>query len=222
MADYGVIPKESEMSMKRLLLTAYGLCTDEIKVAFYKLLPKDIANFKIIIVTTSQPKLKEKHPQMISVKNTFCEMGFENVDFIDIEFENPHKLENYDIIFLNGGYPFYLLHHLKKTGADVILKKLIDKGKIIVGLSCGSYVLGKDNTLCNYLYPEDNIFQTTDMSTLNAVDLRIWPHFKEHCGIYPDLAGRILEFELKYNCEVTRLNNDQAILVLDDKMEKIG
>jgi dipeptidase E len=208
--------------MKRLLLTAYGLCTEEIKEAFYKLLPLDFSTCKIVVVTTSQPELKERHHQMISVKNTFHEMGFKYVDFIDIEFENANKLQNYDIIFLNGGYPFYILHHLKNTGTDVILKKLIDEGKIIVGLSCGSYILGKDNTLCNYLYPEDNIFHTTDMSTLNAVDLRIWPHFKEHCGIYPDLAERILEFESKYNCQVTRLNNDQAILVLGDKIEKIG
>lgn len=207
--------------MKRLLLTAYGLCTNEIKEAFYKLLPEDFSAFKVVIVTTSQPKLKEKHPQMISVKCTFHEMGFESVDFIDIEFEDSNKLQNYDIIFLNGGYPFYLMHHLKKTGATIILKKLIDEGKIIVGLSCGSYILGRDNTLCNYLYPEDNIFQTTDMSTLNAVDLRIWPHFKEHCSIYPDLAGKIIEFESKYNCEVTRLNNNQAILVLGDKLEYI-
>ena len=74
---------------------------------------------------------------MISVKSTFHEMGFGNVEFIDIEFEDPDKLQDYDIIFLNGGYPFYLLHHLKNTGAHVILKKLIDDGKIIVGLSCG-------------------------------------------------------------------------------------
>jgi dipeptidase E len=207
--------------MKRLLLTAYGLCTNEIKAAFYKLLPEDFSALKVVIVTTSQPKLKEKHPQMISVKCTFHEMGFESVDFIDIEFEDSNKLQNYDIIFLNGGYPFYLMNHLKKNGANIILKKLIDDGKVIVGLSCGSYILGKDNTLCNYLYPEDNIFQTTDMSTLNAVDLRIWPHFKEHCSIYPDLAGKILEFESKYNCEVTRLNNNQAILVLGDKLEYI-
>lgn len=208
--------------MKRLLLTAYGLCTNEIKEAFYKLLPPDFSTFKIVIVTTSQPELKEKHPQMISVKNTFHDMGFVNVDFIDIEFEDSGKLQNYDVIFLNGGYPFYLLHHLKKTGAGATLKKLINEGKIIVGLSCGSYVLGKDNTLCNYLYPEDNIFHTNDMSTLNAVDLRIWPHFKEHCSIYPELAGRILEFESEYDCEVTRLNNNQAILVLGDKVEMIG
>ncbi|NMM62242.1 type 1 glutamine amidotransferase-like domain-containing protein [Clostridium sp. P21] len=210
--------------MKRLLLTAYGLCTEKIKEAFYELLPEniDFSTFKVVIVTTSQPELKEKHHQMISVKNTFHEMGFKNVNFIDIEFEDPHKLQDYDIIFLNGGYPFYILHHLKRTGGDIILKRLIDDGKIMVGLSCGSYILGKDNLLLNYLYPEDNIFHTTDMSTLNAVDVRIWPHFKEHCGIHPELAERILEFEAKYNYEVTRLNNDQALLVLDDKIERIG
>jgi dipeptidase E len=208
--------------MKRLLLTSYGLCTDEIKEAFYELLPKDFSILKIVIISTSQQDLKENHPQMISVKNTFIEMGFKNVDFIDIEFENPYKLKDYDIIFLNGGFPFYVLHHMKRTGTDVILKQLINDGKVIVGLSCGSCILGKDNLLYNYIYPEANLFNTTDMSTLNAVDLRIWPHFKELCGIETNLSEKIMEFEIKFNCEVTRLNNNQAIFVLGDKMKKIG
>lgn len=55
------------------------------------------------------------------------------------------------------------------------------------------------------------------MSALNAIDIRIYPHYKEHYGLNPDL-----EFELEYNCKVTRLNNDQAVLVLDDAVEKIG
>lgn len=76
--------------------------------------------------------------------------------------------------------------------------------------------------MCNYLYPEDNTFAVTDLSALNAVDIRIYPHYKEHCGIYPNLEERILEFELKCNCKVTRLNNNQAILVLGNKIEKIG
>ncbi|HEX9026051.1 MAG TPA: hypothetical protein VF839_06260 [Clostridium sp.] len=51
------------------------------------------------------------------------------------------------------------------------------------------------------------------MSALNAVDVRIYPHYKEHCGINPNLEEKILEFELKYNCKVTRLNNNQAIVL---------
>ncbi|WP_459481276.1 Type 1 glutamine amidotransferase-like domain-containing protein [Clostridium saccharoperbutylacetonicum] len=208
--------------MRKLLLTAYGLCSEEIKSAFLKLVPKDFNDLKVGIISTSQPKLKEKHPKMISVKNTFHEIGFKNVEFIDIEFEDILKLKKYDVIFLNGGYPFYLIYHLKKSGADIILKELINDGKVVVGLGAGSIALGPDNAMCNYIYPEDNTFGVTDLSALNAIDIRIYPHYKEHCGLNPDLEKRILEFELEYNCKVTRLNNGQAVLVLDDAVEKIG
>lgn len=208
--------------MKKMLLTAYGLCTEEIKAAFYKLVPRDSKNIAIAIISTSQPELKEKHPQMISVKNTFNEMGYKNVEFIDVEFEDKHKLNNFDVIFLNGGYPFYLIYHLKKSGADKILSKLIDNGKVVIGLSAGAIALGPDNSMCNYIYPEDNIFKVTDLTALNTVDIRIYPHFKEHCSINPDLKDKVYEFELKHNSKVTRLNNDQAILVIGDKLEKIG
>lgn len=208
--------------MRKLLLTAYGLCSEEIRSAFFKLVPKDFKDLNIGIISTSQPKLKEKHPQMILVKNTFHEIGFQNVEFIDIEFENVLKLKKYDVIFLNGGYPFYLIYHLKKSGADIVLNELINDGKIVVGLSAGSIALGPDNEMCNYIYLEDNTFGVTDLSALSAIDIRIYPHYKEHCGINPNLEKSILEFELKYNCKVTRLNNNQAILVLDDMVEKIG
>jgi dipeptidase E len=184
--------------MRRLLLTAYGLCTEEIKKGFYKLIPENSTNLNIAIISTSQPKLKEQHPQMISVKNTFHEMGFEKVQFIDIEFEDKNKLEGFDVIFLNGGYPFYLLYHLKKSGADIILNKLIEMGKVVIGLSAGSIALGPDNNLCNHIYPEDNTFNETDLTALNATDIRIYPHYKEHCGRYSNLEGKIREFETKF------------------------
>jgi dipeptidase E len=114
------------------------------------------------------------------------------------------------------------LYHLKKSGADKVLNEMIDNGKVVVGLSAGSIALGPDNTMCNYIYPEDNIFKVTDLSALDAVNIRIYPHFKEHYGVNPDIENKLSEFESKYNCEVTRLNNNQAILVIDDKLEKIG
>lgn len=208
--------------MRKILLTAYGLCTAEIEKAFLGLIPKTSTDTNICIVSTAQPKLKEKHPQMISVKSKFHEIGFERVDFIDIEFDDVQKLRFYDVIFLNGGSPSYLIHHLKKSGADIILNELISEGKILVGLSAGSIALGPDNRMCNYIYPEDNALNGTDLGAVNAVDMRIYPHFQEHCGINPDIEEKVVEFELKHNCKVTRLNNNQAVLVSDDEIKYIG
>lgn len=38
----------------------------------------------------------------------------------------------------------------------------------------------------------------------------------------PILDREICEFETKFTCEVTRLNNNQSILILDNEIEKIG
>lgn len=111
---------------------------------------------------------------------------------------------------------------MKNSGADIVSIELMDEGKAVVGLSAGSIALGPDNNMCNYPYIEDNTFEVTDLSALNAVDIRVYPHYKEHCGKNPNSEKEISEFELKYNHKVTRLNNNQAILVLGNEVEKIG
>ncbi|MFJ7754781.1 hypothetical protein ACQKGI_01210 [Peribacillus muralis] len=42
-------------------------------------------------------------------------MGFKQVDFMDIEFDFPEGLEQYNVIYMNGGNPFHLLYHMKKV-----------------------------------------------------------------------------------------------------------
>lgn len=208
--------------MKKILLTANGLCTDDIKNTFLRLVPKKYENLKIAIIPTAQAKLKEKHQKAVLARDIFQDMGINKIEFVDVEFDDVQKLMEYDIILINGGDPFYLIYHLKKSGADRILRELVDDGKIIIGISAGSMVLGLDIAVLNYIYPEDNIFKAEDLSALKIVNMRIYPHFKEHCEADRDWKDKICGFETRHNCEITRLNNEQAVLVLDNKIEKIG
>ncbi|WP_246183382.1 hypothetical protein [Paenibacillus methanolicus] len=61
---------------------------------------------KASIIATASPK-KEKNRFAQKAKDDFKMMGFQDVDFIDFEFENPELLAQKDIIYISGGNPFH-------------------------------------------------------------------------------------------------------------------
>lgn len=198
--------------MTKLLLTAYGFSTPKIIDAAQKMIQENKIT-KACIISTSWPKEKEKHPQMQQIKKNLLTMNIQQVDFLDVEFEDANKLFDYDLIFLNGGYPFYLLHFIKKSGADLILKKINQNGGLIFGLSAGSIVLGPSIALMQYLYPEDNQFNDTNLDGLNLTAIHVYPHFKEMLTRDPTIKDKIDKYESKTGINITRLDNNQAIAV---------
>lgn len=198
--------------MTKLLLTAYGFSTPKIIDAAQKMIQENKIT-KACIISTSWPKEKEKHPQMQQIKKNLLTMNIQQVDFLDVEFEDANKLFDYDLIFLNGGYPFYLLHFIKKSGADLILKKINQNGGLIFGLSAGSIVLGPSIALMQYLYPEDNQFNDTNLDGLNLTAIHVYPHFKEMLTRDPTIKEKIDKYGSKTGINITRLDNNQAIAV---------
>jgi len=208
--------------MKKLLLTAYGFSTDSIKNAALDLVGGDFSLYDACIISTSWPIEKENHPQMQQVKNELLTLGVNKVDFLDVEYQNAQLLKNYQLVFLNGGYPFFLLYHLKKSGADKIIIKMAANGTPIIGLSAGSIVMGPDLSLMDYLYPEDNLFNVKNLTALNLTAVRIFPHYKEMITRDKTITENLLRYEKDFNQPLNRLNNHQAILVTDNKTEIIN
>ena len=127
--------------MANLFLTSNGFYTKTIKDEFLTILKKQRTNPKAVIITTASP-LKEKNKFALKTKNDFLEMGINQVDFIDVEVEKGEKLEEYNIIYINGGNPFRLLYFMKKSGADSTLKSLSKQNAILIGASAGAVILG--------------------------------------------------------------------------------
>ena len=75
----------------KLLLTSNGFYTDEIKEAFLQLIDGELSNLDVAIITTASPQ-KEKNRFAQKAKADFEEMGFTNIDFIDVEFEHQKIL----------------------------------------------------------------------------------------------------------------------------------
>ncbi len=201
--------------MKRLLLTSHGFSDEPVRKAFLKLLDKPVKNLTAAIITTASVDHKENNKYAVSTKEYFEKLGFKEVEFADIEFDDPNILKNFDFIYINGGNTFYLLHHLKKSGADEVLKEIADKA-ILVGTSAGAVVLGPDTKIAAEFDDERNTVGLKDFSALDLTDIIVIPHYRE------ELESDIKNFEKENSCKVTRLKDGQAVSIMGNKVEFIG
>ncbi|MEI4828627.1 Type 1 glutamine amidotransferase-like domain-containing protein [Bacillus sp. FJAT-53711] len=202
--------------MSKLLLTSNGFFTEQIKKQFLQLTDEEPSDLKVSIITTASP-LKENNQYAKKAKEDFIQMGFHTIDFTDIEYDEPETLRQYDVIYINGGNPFYLLYHMKKSGSDLVLKDLANKNIIIVGVSAGAIILGPSIDVVNYFTPQMNTVNIQDLTALGLTDTYIFPHYDRE-DLFPDSTGKTIEdrlktFETLNKCTVVRVSDNQPILI---------
>jgi len=208
--------KRTELIMLRLLLTSNGFYTDTIEKQFLKLIDGEISELKVAIITTASPQ-KENNRFAQKAKEDFRELGFQYIDYIDLEFDNPEILTQKDVIYINGGNPFNLLFHTRQSGADNILRELISKNILVVGVSAGAVLLGPDIKVVHFFSPQMNKLNTINFSAVGLTDKFIFPHydredlFKDNTG--RSIEDRLKEFEVLEKCEITRLRDDEFIII---------
>ncbi|WP_424237629.1 Type 1 glutamine amidotransferase-like domain-containing protein [Bhargavaea ginsengi] len=200
----------------KLLLTSNGFYTDKIRRRFLGLLDADPRILEAAIITTASP-LKERNRFAEKARSDFEKMGFRKVDWVDVESESPDILLQKDVIYINGGNPFFLLEQMKKSGADRVLAELAQKGTVIVGVSAGAVLLGPDIRIVHYFTPQLNVRNIEDFSALGLTDKRIFPHYDRE-DLFREATGRTIEerlrlFETIESCIVTRLNDDGFLVV---------
>ncbi|WP_238600606.1 Type 1 glutamine amidotransferase-like domain-containing protein [Metasolibacillus meyeri] len=200
----------------KLLLTSNGFYTDAIKKQFLKLLNSATNELDVAIITTASPQ-KENNRFAQKAKEDFKEMGFHKIDFIDVEFDNPESLKHKDVIYINGGNPFNLLFYTKRNGADTILQQLITKNVVIVGVSAGAVLLGPNIKVVHFFTPQMDALKTKDFSALGLTDKLVFPHYDRE-DLFQDsssktIEARLKEFESLEKCNITRLKDDEYILI---------
>ncbi|MGN7412381.1 Type 1 glutamine amidotransferase-like domain-containing protein [Paenibacillus sp. SAF-068] len=203
--------------MGRLLLTSCGFYTEDIKKQFLELIDGEISQLKVSIITTASPS-KETNRYAQRAFQEFKDMGFQHINFVDIEFDDPQILLHRDVIYINGGNPFTLLYYAKKSGADEIIRTLAAQNVIIVGVSAGTLLLGPNINIVDCFTPQMNTMNLTDFKALGVTDKLIFPHY-DRDDIFKDstnktIEERIVEFEANENCKVTRLTDEEYISIL--------
>lgn len=197
-----------------LLITSTGFSFNPlIQEEFLRISHNDKSLPVGIITTATDGKEENKYSKL--AKDQFVNMGFLNVNFVDVEKENPEFLKKYKVIYVCGGNTFYLIYHLKKSGADMVLKELIANGIAYIGVSAGSVILSPTIDIAGAVNPDSNDVGLTDTTALGIIDFDIAPHYEQA------EEQEIRSYEQKTGRTVERLTNEQAIIVVGSERKRI-
>jgi dipeptidase E len=193
-----------------ILLTSNGITSDQIFEKISQSMNKD--SKKAVLITTASVGYKEKDRNIPRHTAVLEKLGLK-VDLFDLEEQNPELLDKYDVIFIIGGNPFYLLDSMRKTNCAILFQKFGNE-KILIGASAGSIVLGSTIELIHEFDPQMNdIVKLTNFTGLCLTEINVCPHVSKFIDRYDRFLERIEEFEKCNNIHITRLNDGQAVLI---------
>ncbi len=94
---------------------------------------------------------------------------------------NPNLISDIshnDILYMSGGMTGYLMYWLTRTGLDIEIPNMLDKGMLYVGSSAGSMVCSPTLEVCEWFIGEEER-GTKYLPGLNLVDFDFYPHFND-------------------------------------------
>ena len=109
-----------------------------------------------------------------------------------------------------SGRHFFCLPHIK------VVKEFIEQGKIYIGVSAGSILMGPTIETANWGGADRNEAQIKDLNGLNFVPFLISPHYTKG-------DEELLKREIsKWHYPVRFLTDAQAFLIQDDTITLVG
>ena len=173
--------------MNNIVLTSCGFRDDKLKNKFYKIVLKDeLKNKKLLYITTAVDGEKSDNKDWVTKEyKTILDLGFTESNITEYKIGNDINIDEYDVIYVMGGNTIYLLDMVRKYNFGEVIKKFINKGKIYIGSSAGSQILGSTIKL-NAVY-EDNFVGMTDFTALGIIDKEIVPHANKKEELLKDI-----------------------------------
>lgn len=167
----------------KILLTSQGLTTEAIKNKFFEIVGKTPDNISIAFIPTAAYPTADK-PWVHQTREEILKTGIKKLEDVDLkdykEQELYKKLGQFDVIWVNGGNTFYLLHWVRKSGFDKVIKKLLEEGKVYVGLSAGSYIACPTIEMAGWKHvDEPKVVEIDDLTGLELVNFYVFVHYAD-------------------------------------------
>ena len=203
--------------MMKIMLTSDGIGSKAVQDQLFALLGAPASGTKCCLITTASSR-KERSATAAAAKDCFLRAGFACCDCVDIEFEDSAKLAQYDVIYLNGGNPFYLLLQLSKSRALDRLRTLAEQGKVIVGASAGAMVLADTIAHVSRLNAiagceTMDLDELTDYRAVGLTDTKIVPHYNRCLQANPSFEMELRQLESDCKIRLKRLSDGEAIVI---------
>lgn len=152
-------------------------------------------------------------------KKKLCELGFV-VEDIDIEGKSEEVIrilfKDIDVMFVGGGNTLYLLYHSRQSGFDNLVKEFVDSGKVYIGSSAGSVIMGPTKDPVD---PEDLAMVPGPVSceAFHVINTRILPH----TGSEFDEGNEKIKEEFSGRGYAILLLTDRQALIVEGDTETI-
>mgnify|MGYP004511976491 CR=1 FL=1 len=111
--------------MKNIILTSNGFINSSPRSKEIDELFKTIANEKKVMILGNATLGGSNASQREPVKSNFENIGAKQVDIIDINKDNVNDILKYEVIYVIGGDPRYLLDLVATTNVKEILKQFL-------------------------------------------------------------------------------------------------
>ena len=175
------------------------------------LLDQEICGRVMFMTTASEPE-KGDLSWLHADRQSLVDAGLDVFDYSvtnKTEQEIEKAFEGVGAVCVAGGNTYYLLHHVRKSGFDKVVTRLVSNGLPYVGSSAGALLAGP--TIETSLDDPEIVPELADYTGLNLCDTSIRPHWgSEHfASRYKD------EFERLYNLEnpMILLTDNQYVIV---------
>lgn len=200
-----------------LYLTSNGITSKELISHFRSQCKGGVA----AIITTASVGFKEKDKHIPSIVETLNSCSYD-CRFFDIETDSPNDLMSFDLVYIIGGNPYYLLNQIKLNEFEDIFKRIYERRIPIVGASAGSMVLTENigivDTFDKTLNESVNL---NDISAIGLVDFEICPHYKRFQVRFDSFIQRLVEYEQESSHDVYRINDGEAIFINEEGLTQI-
>lgn len=141
------------------------------------------------------------------------------IDELEISTATPDEIEkkltSNDIIYITGGNTFFLLQELKKSGADKIIIREVNRGKTYIGESAGAIVTSQN---IEYVKGMDSVKKAPYLESfagLGLVEFYTVPHYTN--APFKKITERIID-DYSSTLKLSPISNKEAILVTNNEI----
>jgi len=202
---------------KKLFLTSAGFLNKEISDLFLKEADKELSELRIFMVTSARTKEEEYYIE--ESKQELIDLGIKNIFTFNLDRKILFdEVKDTNVIYVCGGNTFYIMKQFRKTGLDKIVIKLVNQGKIYVGVSAGSVIAGPDIEIAGWGIDGDkNDIDLKDLTGFNFTNIAVFPHFEKDKH-----KQEVEEFRKKVDYPVIELTDNQAIFIKEEDCKIVG
>ena len=210
----------------KLLLTSAGLANKSIIRGLQELVKKPFFKLKITFIpTAANIEEGDKKDWFIKDLINLYNLNFASIDIVDISALPKEiwfkRLKEADILYVEGGNTYHLMHWFNKSGLSKVLPELLET-RVYIGVSAGTMVVNptiihwyKEKILCQ------KINKTSSGQGLSYVNFMVEPHLNSPW--FPQMTLENIEKKLKdYPYPLYALDDNSAIKIDDDKIEVIS